>query len=178
MHRLQLSWQLSWERISLQCSRPQFDFWAGNIPWRRDKYPLQYSWASWVAQTVKNLPALQETRVRPWRWEDLLEEGIATCSSIPAWRSSWTKVPGRLQSTGLQRVGHGWATKHSICITSSRRKSNMRERGWGAPCRDKKNVYRLGEWWISVKERWEISENDEWEKAPEFSKISVVNRRW
>ena len=63
----------------------QFDSWFGKIPWRRG-YPLQYSWASLVAQTVKNLPAIQETWVRSLGWEDPLEEGVVTHSSIPAYR--------------------------------------------------------------------------------------------
>ena len=49
-------------------------------------YPLQYSWASLVAQLVKNLPAMQETWVRSLGWEDPLEKGRATHSSILAWR--------------------------------------------------------------------------------------------
>ena len=49
-------------------------------------YPLQYSWASLVAQLVKNLPAVQETWVRSLGWEDPLEKGKATNSSILAWR--------------------------------------------------------------------------------------------
>ena len=49
-------------------------------------YPLQYSWASQVAQLVKNLPAKQETWVRSLGWEDPLEEGMAIYSSILAWR--------------------------------------------------------------------------------------------
>ena len=53
-------------------------------------YPLQYSWASLVAQLVKNPPAAQETWVRSLRWEDPLEKGKATHSSIPAWRIPWT----------------------------------------------------------------------------------------
>ena len=52
-------------------------------------YPLQYSWASRVAQTVKNLPAMQETWVGSLGWEDSLEEGKATHSSILAWRVPW-----------------------------------------------------------------------------------------
>ena len=48
--------------------------------------PLQYSWASLVAQLVKNLPAMWETWVRPMGWEDPLEKGKATNSSILAWR--------------------------------------------------------------------------------------------
>ena len=49
-------------------------------------YPLQYSWASLVAQTIKNLPAMRETSVRSLGWEDPLEEGMATHSNIFAWR--------------------------------------------------------------------------------------------
>ena len=52
-------------------------------------YPLQYSWASFVAQLVKNLPAMQETWVRSLGWEDPLEKGKATHSSILAWRIPW-----------------------------------------------------------------------------------------
>ena len=51
---------------------------------------------------VKNSPAVQETRVQSLGREDPLEEGMATHSSIPAWRIPWTEEPGRLQSTGLQ----------------------------------------------------------------------------
>ena len=53
-------------------------------------YPLQYSWASLVAQLVKNPPAMRETWVRSLGWEDPLEKGTATHSSILAWRILWT----------------------------------------------------------------------------------------
>ena len=59
-----------------------------------------------MAQTVKNPPAMQETWVRSLGWEDPLEKGMATHSSILAWRIPWTEEPGRLQLMGLQRVGH------------------------------------------------------------------------
>ena len=52
--------------------------------------PLQSSWASFVAQLVKNLPAVRETWVRSWGWEVPLEKGKATHSSILAWRIPWT----------------------------------------------------------------------------------------
>ena len=52
--------------------------------------PLEYSWASLVAQLVKNPPAMRETWVQSLGWEDPLEEGMATLSSILAWRISWT----------------------------------------------------------------------------------------
>ena len=63
-------------------------------------------WASLVAQMVKSLPAMQETGVRSLGQEDPLGEGIATHSSILAWRIPRTEEPGRLQSMGSQRVGH------------------------------------------------------------------------
>ena len=59
-----------------------------------------------MAQTVKNLPAMQETWVRSLGQEDPLEKGMATHSSVLAWRIPWTKEPDRLQSMGSQRVGH------------------------------------------------------------------------
>ena len=62
--------------------------------------------ASLVAQLVKNLPAVQETWVQSLGWDDPLEKGMATHSSILARRIPWTEEPGRLQSMGLQRVGH------------------------------------------------------------------------
>ena len=62
--------------------------------------------ASLVAQMVKILPAVWETRVPSLGWEDPLEEGMATHSSILAWRIPWTEEPGRLHSMGSQRAGH------------------------------------------------------------------------
>ena len=63
-------------------------------------------WASLVAQTVKNPPAMQETEVQSLSWEDHLEKGMATHSSIPACRIPWTEEPCGLQSMGSQRVEH------------------------------------------------------------------------
>ena len=62
--------------------------------------------ASPVAQSVKNLPAVQKTRVRSLGWEDPLEKEMATHSSILAWKISWIEEPRGLQSMGSQRVGH------------------------------------------------------------------------
>ena len=59
-----------------------------------------------LAQRVKCLPAMQETRVRSLGWEDPLEKEMATHSSILAWKIPWTEEPGGLQSMGSQRVGH------------------------------------------------------------------------
>ena len=55
---------------------------------------------------VKNLPAVQETQVRPLGWEDPLEKGKGTHSSILAWRIPRTEKPDELQSMGLQRIRH------------------------------------------------------------------------
>ena len=63
-------------------------------------------WASLVAQTVKRLPAMRETRVRFLGWEDPLEKEMAIHSSTLAWKIPWTEEPDRLQSMGSQRVGH------------------------------------------------------------------------
>ena len=59
-----------------------------------------------MAQIVKNPPAMWETWVQSLGCEDPLEEGMATHSSILAWRIPWTEEPGRLQSMGSQRVRH------------------------------------------------------------------------
>ena len=68
--------------------------------------------ASLAAQMVKNLPAINPG----WSlgWEDLLEKGIATHSSILAWRISWTEKPGGLQSMQLQRVRHDWVIERHV----------------------------------------------------------------
>ena len=65
-------------------------------------YPVQYSWASLVAQLVKNQPAMWETWVRSLGWEDPLEESMTTHSSILPGESPWTEKPGGLQPMGLQ----------------------------------------------------------------------------
>ena len=59
-----------------------------------------------MAQRVKRLPAMRETQLLSLGREDSLEKEMATHSSILAWRTPWTEEPGRLQPTGLQRVGH------------------------------------------------------------------------
>ena len=69
---------------------------------------------SLVAQRLKRLPPMWETWVRSLGQEDPLEKEMATHSSILAWRNSWMEKPGRLQSTGSQRVRHNWATSFSF----------------------------------------------------------------
>ena len=59
-----------------------------------------------MAQRLKRLPGMQETRVQSLGWEDSLEKEMATHSSTLAWRIPWREEPGKLQSMGSQRVGH------------------------------------------------------------------------
>ena len=73
-------------------------------------YSTKRSETSLVDQTVKNLSAVQETCIWSLDREDPLEKGMATYSSILAWRILWTEEPGRLQSMWSQRARHGWAT--------------------------------------------------------------------
>ena len=76
---------------------------SGSLSGEGIGYSLQYSWGSLVAQRVKNLPAMQETWVRSLAWEDPLEEGMATHSSILAWR-----IP---KDRGARRATAHWVTE-------------------------------------------------------------------
>ena len=91
------------------------------IPWTEEPGKLRsmgsqrvgHDWVTdliWMAQMVKNLHAVQKTWVWFLGWEDPLEKGMTTNSSILAWRIPWTEEPGGLQCIGLQRVGHDWAS--------------------------------------------------------------------
>ena len=77
----------------VQCRRSWFHPWVRSSPGEGISYPLQCSLASLVAQLVKNPPAVRETWVRPLGWEDPLDEGMATDSSILAQRIPWTEEP-------------------------------------------------------------------------------------
>ena len=79
---------------------------SGRSPGEGIGYPLQYSWASLVAHTVKNLPAMWETWDRSLGWKDPLEEGIATCSNILNWGIPMDK-------------GAWWATVHGVAKSRS-----------------------------------------------------------
>ena len=68
----------------------------------------QFWWASLVVQRVKNLPAVQKIRVWSLGWEDLLEKGMATHSSILTWRIPWSEEPGRLQVYGVEKSLTQW----------------------------------------------------------------------
>ena len=79
----------------------------GRSPGEGIGYPLRDSWASFVAQLVKNPPAMQETWVRSLGWEDLLEKGKATHSSILAWRIPWA-AKSRIQLSNFHILMGIW----------------------------------------------------------------------
>ena len=76
---------------------------SGRYPGEGIGYPLQYSWASLMAQMVKNLSAMRETWIRSLGWEDPLEKEMAMHSSILAWRIPWTEEPGKYSSWGCTK---------------------------------------------------------------------------
>ena len=86
-----------------------------------------------VVQMVKNLPAMQETWVPSLDQEDPLEKGMATQTNILAWRIPWTEEPGRLQSIGLQRIGHDWVT-HARTHTRTHTHTHTHTHTWGCWC--------------------------------------------
>ena len=79
-------------------------------------YSLQYSWASLVAQTVKNLSMMWESWIQSLGWEDTLKKGKTTYSNILAWGIPMDRGACGLQSMGSQRVGHDWATQPSTTL--------------------------------------------------------------
>ena len=83
----------------------------GRSPGAGIGYPLQYSWPSLVTQLVMNPPAMWETWVQSLGWEDALEKGMATLSSILAWRIPWTEEP---------RTGHKESERTTHTHLSSR----------------------------------------------------------
>ena len=98
--------ETTWDVCTREC------FWVGPYQESKEKFfkPLPptscFGGVSLVAQMVKNLPTMQKTRVQSLGQEDPLEEGMATHSSILAWRIPWTEESGRLQSMGSQRAGY------------------------------------------------------------------------
>ena len=93
--------------------RPRFDSWLGRYPGEGIGHPLQYSWASLVAQMVKNLPAMWETWIWSLDWEDPCRRAWQPIPVFLPGESQWTEEPGGLQSMRSQRVGRDWVTKHT-----------------------------------------------------------------
>ena len=112
-------------------------FWLGASIWDP---------ASLVAQTVKRLPAVQETWVQSLGWENPLEKEMATHSSTLAWKIPRTEEPGRLQSMGSQRVGHNWATSVSVSSVLAWRIPGTGEPG-GLPSM---GLHRVGHDWNDI----------------------------
>ena len=113
-------WVLAlWSLVPLPFLNPPWTFrcswlmYCWSLAWRI--FSITLLWASLVAQTVKRLSAMLETRARSLSPEDPLEKEMATHSSILAWKIPWAEEPGRLQSMGSQRVGHDWATLLTFC---------------------------------------------------------------
>ena len=114
----------------LQCRRPGFHPWIGKIHWRRKRlstpvfWPEELhqlylwgckeldmtEWLSLTSQMVRNLPAMQKIRVQSLGQKDPPRKGMATHSSILAWRIPWTEETGGLQSLGPHRIRHNWVT--------------------------------------------------------------------
>ena len=98
---------------------------------------------SLVPQMIKNLPAMQETRVWSLDQEDRLKKEMAAHSSILTWRIPWTEEPGGLQSLGSQWVGHDWATNtytlshHPASVTGSKNLTRELRPPFPAPTRQK-----------------------------------------
>ena len=123
-------------------------------------------WASLVAQSVKNLPAVQETWVRSLGQEGPLEKEMTTHSSILAWRIPWMEEPGGLQSMRSQRVGHNWVTSLHFTCSSVGKEFSCSIRDLGLipglgrspgegndnplqyPCLE--NLMDTGDWWAVV----------------------------
>ena len=94
------------QRVAHDLATEQMSFCGLIVPFffSTEYYPVGVPW--WLSS---NLPVLQETWVQSLGWEDPLEKGMATHSSTLVWRTPWTEEPGRIQSTGSQRVRHDWS---------------------------------------------------------------------
>ena len=123
--RVAVKWQQDlWLRESRLLLFPLFQFsalWSAE----HDASASCIWWSTLLAQMVQNLPATHESRVQSLGWENPLEKGVATHSSILGWRISWTEEPGRLQFMGSQRVVYSWANSTFILT------STLNKLGWG-----------------------------------------------
>ena len=152
-----------WTQISGQCSRDLtflapgglwcLEIWTQPLLWFI-KRPKIRKKASLMAFWVKNLPGKQETlETQVWSlgWEETLEKEMATHSSIPAWKISWTEEFGGLQSKGWQRVGNEWVTTHTVRKTKS--KADFVKPGlWNTDKNGRKHMEHRQKWKWQVKD--------------------------
>ena len=138
--------------------------------------PLQHSWASLVAQLVKNPPAMWETWVLSLGWEASLEKGKATHFTILPWRIPWI-----LQSIGSQRVGHDLAARHTAVTKGVRTEELMEEINYGCYNQTKLeripfhlNVTRREDLFFCVLRRTLLNKNLIFFKLPSFIQVAVV----
>ena len=130
---------------------------------------------SLVTQRVKNPPAVQETWVQSLDWEDPLEKGMGTHSSILAWRIPWTEEPSRLQFMGLQRVGHDWTTNFSpVGLTTFSVEDFQEAKSWWNKCGGNRILSR------KQCEKVQRSETQKWWKGMHLKaiKICVLRREY
>ena len=125
-------------------------------------------WASLVAQTVNDVPAMQETWIWSLGLEDPLEEGMATHSSILAWRIPWTEEPDGLQSIGSQRVGRDWVTKHSTLSSPS-----LPDRYSPSGHRQIRVLASVTLWQVFVYLKWDMRKRKH--KTDEWAKVWINN---
>ena len=131
--------------------------------------------ASMVTHTVKNPPTMQEVQVQSLGQKEPLEKGMATYSSIPAWRIPWTEEPGGLQFMVSQRVGCDWATntqhRHSVNICGVFSPSNWRVSTYKADDQYSSVGFRgQTEHWDAWAMAWERTE---WKSCPELSILAT-----
>ena len=119
---------------------------------------------------VKHLPKMQETWVQSLGQEDLLGKEMATHSSILAWKIPWTEEPGRMQSMGLQTVGHDWATSVSslffwwLCMSPSGLLPPVPAQSW--PTEWSWGCFSCIIWWASIPFVWRDSFKDQGMQLP------------
>jgi len=107
--------QMQWSEFSECWALSQFFHSSLSFSSRGFSVLLQFLHkGSVMGQTVRRLSVMQETRVQSLGWEDPLEKETVAHYSIVAWKIPWITEPGRLPSMGSQRVGHDWATSHSL----------------------------------------------------------------
>ena len=129
---------------------PRVDSWVRNFSWRKDRLPTPVFLGFPGGSDGRESTCSAGDLVQSLDWEDLLEEGMATHSSILAWRIPWTEEPGGLQSMGSQRVRHNWVTKHThICkLVSVTQHIKLKNKNYVNLNRCKKGIDKIKNLWL------------------------------